>query len=138
MDITEPEQSKAEDGNGVARASGAALADKPEAQTDAAKPDAQAAAAADGRVFLDFDESRIKGDGFTQLNPKTGWFWVGINLNKFSFRDAWAFIKSQEYLISSYLTQRENAAMIRAQLANKGPKAGPGIEGLARKLGLPS
>lgn len=84
------------------------------------------------RTFVKFPEDKIQGDGFTQLDPNTGWLWIGINLSKFSFRDAWAFIKSQEYMVSSYLSQREQQAMMRAQLAQG--KAGGGISGLVKKL----
>ncbi len=94
------------------------------------------AAAPPARQFVKFPEDQIQGDGFTQLDPNTGWLWVGINLNKFNFRDAWAFIKSQEFAISQYLSQREQAAMMRAQLAVDGRGGnGGGIKGLVKKLG---
>lgn len=93
-------------------------------------------AAATAHQFVKFPEDQIKGDGFTQLDPNTGWLWVGINLNKFNFRDAWAFIKSQEFCISQYMSNREQAAMMRAQLAAGGGKAPAGLRGLAGKLGL--
>ena len=97
------------------------------------KAEQPAPGATTAHQFVKFPEDQIKGDGFTQLDPNTGWLWIGINLNKFSFRDAWAFIKSQEFTVSSYLSQREQAAMMRAQLA-AGGKAGPGLGGLVKKL----
>jgi|ERR1035437_6025549 hypothetical protein len=78
-------------------------------------------------TFLAFPEASITGDGFTQVNPETGWLWIGINLNKFSFRDAWAFITSQQFTVSSICTQREQQAMMRANLQ---PNAG-GRRGIA-------
>ena len=101
------------------------------------KTDESAAPTPGGHVFVKFPEDQIKGDGFTQLDPNTGWLWVGINLNKFSFRDAWAFVKSQQFQMSQYMTQREQAAMLRAQLtAAPNGKARAGIQGLVDKLGL--
>ena len=110
-----------------------------EHKTDTLKTEDSPEAAAPtpgGHVFVKFPEDQIKGDGFTQLDPNTGWLWVGINLNKFSFRSAWAFFKSQEFQVSQYLDQREQAAMLRAQIAAGGSKAGPGLAGLKAKLGL--
>ena len=103
-------------------------------KTDAAAPPAAPGAQAPHQ-FVKFPEDQIKGDGFTQLDPNTGWLWIGINLQKFSFRDAWAFIKSQEFCVSQFLSQREQAAMVRAQLAAGGGKAPNGIAGLVKKLG---
>ena len=93
-------------------------------------------AAAPEHNFMKFPEDQITGDGFTQVDPNTGWLWIGINLNKFSFRDAWAFIKSQEFSVSSYMSQREQAAMVRAQLAGAQPKQKAGIAAMAHKLGI--
>lgn len=95
-----------------------------------------APAAPPARSFIQFPENQIQGDGFTQVDPKTGWLWIGINLNKFTYRDAWAFIKSQEFSVSSYMTQREQAAMVRAQLAGAAPKDKGGIVAMAAKLGI--
>lgn len=81
-------------------------------------------------------EQYAKSDGFTQMNPETGWYWIGINLNKFSFRSAWAFIRSQEFAIAQYMDQREQQTMIRAQLANAAPKARGAIVAAAHKLGI--
>lgn len=88
------------------------------------------------RAFVKFPEDQIKGDGFTQLDVNTGWLWIGINLNKFSFRDAWAFIKSQEFNVSQYMSQRESAAMLRAQLTAKGGKTALNVGSIMSKLGL--
>lgn len=90
----------------------------------------------DERQFIQFPEDQISGDGFTQLDPKTGWLWIGIKLHKFSFRDAWAFLKSQEYMVSSYMTQKENENMMRARLAAAPHKEKAGIAAFAKKLGI--
>ena len=98
--------------------------------------EAPAASATNQHQFVKFPEDQIKGDGFTQLDPNTGWLWIGINLNKFNFRSAWAFIKSQEFQVSHYLDSREKQAMVRAQLANAAPKQKAGIVAMAQKLGI--
>lgn len=88
------------------------------------------------RTFIKFPEDQFQGEGFTQLDPKTGWLWIGINLQKFTFRDAWAFIRGQEYMVSSYMTGLEQQAMVRARIASAAPKERGGIAALANKLGI--
>lgn len=76
------------------------------------------------------------GQGFSQFDPKTGWAWIGIHLPSFSFRDAWSFIKSQEYMISSTYTKIDQERAMRAQIANAPAKSKNGIAAMAQRLGL--
>lgn len=76
------------------------------------------------------------GQGFSQYDPGTGWIWIGLHAPSFQFRDAWAFIKSQGYLVSSVFTKLEKERMMRSQLANAAPKAKGNIAALAQRLGL--
>ena len=71
---------------------------------------------------LAFPEDKIQGQGYSQYNPKTGWIWIGIKLQFFNFRTAWAFITSQKYLVSTVFDQIENERMRKMAIANPGGK----------------
>jgi hypothetical protein len=88
---------------------------------DQEKPDAPQAAGAYPQVtMVKFPEDQIKGDGFTQFDPATGWFWIGLRPEKFSFRTAWAYVKSQEFGLAQLFDQIEANRMLRAQIGAKG------------------
>jgi hypothetical protein len=82
-----------------------------------------------------FHEETIKGQGFSQYDRKTGWIWVGIHAPSFTFRSAWAFIRSQEFMFTQAFDVIDNERAVRASLAQAANGKGPGfMANLAEKL----
>lgn len=73
---------------------------------------------------IKFPEDKIQGQGFSQYDQKTGWLWVGLKLPAFTFRTAWAFIRSQEFLISQAFDGIENARIQAMNIARGGKPNG--------------
>lgn len=69
--------------------------------------------------YLQFDEHRIMGDAFMQIDPNTGWCWVGFNTRKFLEKDAIAYLMAQEFPIRQEYTKQHFEQMKKAQAANK-------------------
>lgn len=83
-----------------------------------------------------FKFPEVQGDGHAQYDPASGWCWIGINLKKFSFRDAWAFVKSQEFLVATSMSRLEQERMIRQQITSAQPKQQGALRAVAAKLGI--
>lgn len=67
--------------------------------------------------ILTFPEGQIKGQAFSQHDPKTGWLWVGVHLPSFGFRTAFSIFRSQEMKLSLEYDKLEQERMRRMQIA---------------------
>lgn len=69
-----------------------------------------------------FHEETIAGQGFSQYDQTTGWVWIGLKLPMWSFRSAWAFIRSQEFMISSAFDKIEQDRIAGMNFAKEAGK----------------
>ena len=91
--------------------------------------------------YLRFPESEIKGpedqhaSAFTQHDPSTGWLWIGIKADEFTFRRAWGYILQHYAMLDQLFTEIEKQREIRRKLLSK-PQMKPqgGIKSMIQRL----
>ncbi len=72
---------------------------------------------------------QVQGDAFSQFDPATGWFWIGLRIPAFDMTGAKEFIAAQGFQLWQVFRQLQQAAVAKSKLVQPG-----GIRGVFNKL----